>query len=438
MSAHPPGDPDVGSQHGGSWDRISELFQGALERAPMERDSFLRESAMDDEAVLNRVRRLLGAHEEVEAGGDALSGLARGLQSGHARALLRDVDALHEGSDVPRDPTFGPSPGDEVGRYRVVRPLGQGGMGAVYAAHDPVLDRSVALKFFPPTTEHETRLLEEARAASALDHPCIGTVYEVGKDASGRSFIAMAGYSGGTLRDRLRRGPLPTEEAVRIAVQVADALDAAHARGILHRDVKPENLLFDATGRVKVVDFGIARAVGQDGCSRSTGGTVAYMSPEQLAGEAVDGRSDLWSLGVVLFEMLTGDRPFQGGDRAALLKAIQEARPPDLRGLRPDLNSALASVISRTLAGAPGERHPTGKALAGALRNATRPASRLAPIRKGPPGRRLADATAAAALLLLGGFVAARLVRPRTEAEAPRPDQPSGQPSQEAVPPAGE
>jgi hypothetical protein len=366
VSEQTPDRPAPGPSANGSWERLSAAFQGALERPPEERDAFLREALGGDEALLARVRRLLKAHEEAEAGDDPLSGLASGLQAGRAAALLRDVDPSGPGPRTHAPDSFGPSPGDEVGRYRVLRRLGQGGMGAVYEAHDPTLDRSVALKFLPPGLDDGTRLLEEARAASALDHPCIGTVYEVGEDAAGRSFIAMASYSQGTLRERLRGGPLPVEDAVRIAVQVADALDAAHSRGILHRDVKPENLLFDDTGRVKVVDFGIARALGGVGSAPAPpGGTAAYMSPEQVEGGPMDGRSDLWSLGVVLFEMLTGERPFQGGDRAALLVAIREGRAPDPRDLRPELDPALAAVVSRALAHDPRDRFPTGKALAG-------------------------------------------------------------------------
>jgi tetratricopeptide (TPR) repeat protein len=409
MSVGSPGGTGPGTPPEGGWEDVSALFQGALERSPGERDAFLRESAGGDEALLARVRRLLAAHEEAEAGADPLSGLASGLQAGRAASLLRAVDPSHTGPDVPPQATFGPSPGDQVGRYRVLRRLGQGGMGAVYEAHDPVLDRSVALKFLPPGLDDGTRLLEEARAASALDHPCIGTVYEVGEDASGHSFIAMASYPGGTLRDRLGSGPLPVEDAVRIGVQVADALDAAHARGIVHRDVKPENLLFDETGRIKVVDFGIARMAADEGRPGTTGGTVAYMSPEQVEGGPADGRSDLFALGVVLFEMLTGERPFRGGDRAALLAAIVEGQAPDPRSLRPELEPALASVVARALSREPGDRYPTGKALAVALRDATRTAPTLASALSGPRGRRLVLATAAAALLLFaGGIMAAR------------------------------
>jgi tetratricopeptide (TPR) repeat protein len=394
------------------WDRISDLFQAALDRPPGEREAFLAgatDAAQGDEALLGRVRALLEAHEAVEHRGDRLEALASGLEAGRAASLLREADRPGGSRLANRAPEFGPVPGDEVGRYRVIRRLGQGGMGAVYLAHDPVLDRSVALKFLPPYLDDGSRLLEEARAASALDHPCIGTVYEVGEDAEGRGYIAMASYPGGTLRDRLRAGPLPAEEAVRIAVQAADALNAAHAAGVLHRDVKPENLLFDESGRIKVVDFGIARAAATGTRSGPTGGTTAYMSPEQIESRPMDGRSDLWSLGVVLFEMLAGRRPFQGRDRAELMAAILGAEAPPLRELRPRVDPALAEVVARALARDPRHRFPNGKALAAALRQATRPAVGLAAAFAGRRGRRIALGVGAAALLLfIGGALTAR------------------------------
>jgi len=370
------------------------------------RDAFLVEATAGNARLLNRLRRLLAAHEAVDDRRDRLTGLVRGLETGVAAALLREEGDVAPDSRRPLPPAYGPAPGETVGRYRILRPLGEGGMGAVYEAHDPILDRSVALKFLPAGLESEIRLLEEARAASALDHPCIGTVYEVGENAMGRGFMVMACYRGGTLRDRMRHGPLPVEDAVRIAVQVADALDAAHARGILHRDVKPENLLFDDTGRVKVVDFGIARVADRPGRSGTTGGTVAYMSPEQLRGDRLDGRSDLWSLGVVLFEMLAGARPFQARDRAALAAAVQSAEAPPIREMRPDVPPPLAAVVARTLHRDPADRHPTGKALAAALRAAALPTA-TPPQPVAPPleARRAAGllAVAVLGLVIVGG-----------------------------------
>ena len=409
-SAEGRGIPSTASGSG-TWARVEDLFRRAIELPPEERRAFLQPLEMAP-SIRSQVLDLLEAHEAAEAGSDPLSGLARGLQSGRAASLLREVEAA------------GPRPGDEVGRYRILRRLGQGGMGTVYEAHDPVLDRSVALKFLPPLLDDGTRLLEEARAAGALDHPGIGTVHEVGRDAEGRSFFAMACYPGGTLRERLRSGPLPAKEAAGIAIQVAEALDAAHGRGILHRDVKPENLLFDERGRVKVVDFGIALATGareHPGCS---GGTPAYLSPERARGRPADARSDLWSLAIVLHEMLTGRRPSTAPD--APLDAPLDA-PRDAPGdaaemdgvmhatmdvaldpqMDPGVDPALAAVMRRALAPAPDDRFPTGAAMATALREAVQPPPEFTSMFSGARGRRIAAVAGALAILL---FVAGAVV----------------------------
>ncbi len=369
---------------------VEDLFREAIEREPgPERDAWLEKAAEGDAQLLARVRRLLRAHAAVEAGEDPVAGLGEGLE-GEAVVGLVQWARAGEGPGPgagEADREWEPRPDDVVGRYRVVRPLGRGGMGAVFLAHDPVLDRHVALKFLPPRLDGELRLLDEARAASALDHPCIGTVYEVAQDAGGRSFIAMAWYEGGTLRERLREGPLPVDEAVRIAVQVADALDTAHRAGIVHRDVKPANLVFDASGRVKVVDFGIALAERGEGSSGSRGGTPAYMSPEELDGGPADGRSDLWALGLVLHEMLTGEHPFAAEDRKAVMDRIRGGRPASARDARPELPPSLDAVLRQTLARDPEARIQTGRELARRLRAAVEPAPAVADILRGA-GRR--------------------------------------------------
>jgi tetratricopeptide (TPR) repeat protein len=367
---------------GASWDQVEALFHSALELPPGERAAHVAEQAAGDVELARRVAGLLAAHEAVEQHTDPMADLASGIETGKAAELLRW--AVSE-----------PQPGDELGRYRITGIAGRGGMGTVYLAEDPVLARQVAIKLLPPLLHDGDRLLAEARAASGLDHPCIGTVFEVGEDETGRGFMAMAYYEGGSLRDRLGDGPLPLDEAVQVAVQVADALDMAHAHGIVHRDVKPENLVFDAAGRVKVVDFGIAR--GGPGADErgSTGGTRAYMSPEQLAGEPLDGRTDLWALGVVLHEMLTGQRPAEGGD-------LSEAIPARVR-----------DVLSKCIARDPEGRFATGKALAHALREATRPPAQWGTFFSGRRGRLMAGSLAAAALVMLvtGGILARQLPR---------------------------
>jgi eukaryotic-like serine/threonine-protein kinase len=247
--------------------------------------------------------------------------------------------------------------GTSVSHYRILSHIGAGGMGTVYLAEDTNLKRRVALKFLSPGTvldpEAAARLLREARAASALDHPHIATVYEIG-DHAGQPFIAMAHYQGETLAARLARGQMPVGEIARILAQLADALDAAHTAGIVHRDLKPSNLMLTATGQLKVLDFGLAKietgeTTAQLTAAGSTVGTAAYMSPEQAAGEPVDARSDLWSLGVVTYEMLARQPPFTGTSALAIIHSVLTATPARIRTQRPDVSQELEQITDRTL-----------------------------------------------------------------------------------------
>jgi eukaryotic-like serine/threonine-protein kinase len=247
--------------------------------------------------------------------------------------------------------------GTSVSHYRIVSHIGAGGMGTVYLAEDTNLKRRVALKFLSPGTVDDldaaARLLREARAATALDHPHIATVYEIG-DHAGQPFIAMAHYDGETLATRLARGQMGVGEIARILAQLADALDAAHTAGIVHRDLKPSNLMLTATGQLKVLDFGLAKietgeTATQLTAAGSTVGTAAYMSPEQAAGETVDARSDLWSVGVIAYEMLAGRALFKGTSALAIVHAVLTAALPRIRTQRADVPPELEAIIDRTL-----------------------------------------------------------------------------------------
>ncbi len=264
-------------------------------------------------------------------------------------------------------------PGDSVGRYRLKRELGRGGMGTVWLAHDPVLERPVALKFpaggVAGSEDGRRRLLREARAACALDHPGIATVYDAAED-DGRLYIAMKYVAGKTLADRVAAGPAPVPEVVRHARQAAEALAHAHRQGILHRDVTSRNIMVDGDGNVVMVDFGLARREGAMRITRTgiTLGTLAFLAPEVVVGKEGDARSDLYGLGVVLYEVLTGALPFRRDGLEAMIYAVVYTEPEAPSTLRPDIPGALEEVVLRLLAKDPGERYHSAEELAAVLR----------------------------------------------------------------------
>jgi len=241
-----------------------------------------------------------------------------------------------------------------AGKYRIIEEIGQGGMGVVYKAEDLKLKRFVALKFLPPHLanfpELKGRFLIEAQAAAALSHPNICVIHEVG-ESDENPYIAMEYVEGETLRDKVKKGPLKTEAAVTIASQVAGGLGEAHNRGIIHRDIKSANIMVTDKGQAKVMDFGLAKLRGGSSLTKSqtTLGTVAYMSPEQAQGGELDGRTDLWSLGVVLYEMLTGELPFKGDRDVSVIYSIVHEEPKSLKVRKPAVPGELQQVIARAL-----------------------------------------------------------------------------------------
>jgi len=263
--------------------------------------------------------------------------------------------------------------GQTIAHYRIIEKLGAGGMGVVYKAEDTKLGREVALKFPPPrstqSAEEFQRLIHEARAAASLDHQNICTIHEIG-EADGQPYIAMSYVEGKTLRDRLADGPIAISEIVTIAAQVADGLSIAHEKGITHRDIKPENIMINTRGQVKIMDFGLAKSsrqttkITQEG---STPGTAAYMSPEQAKGDGVDARSDLWSLGVVMYEAITGKLPFEGNHPAAMMYAVLHEPHTSVSGHRLDTPPDLVSLIDRLLRKDPVQRPVGTKAVAAEL-----------------------------------------------------------------------
>ena len=252
--------------------------------------------------------------------------------------------------------------GRVLSHYRVLAHLGGGGMGVVYRAEDTRLKRPVALKFLPQELTRDVdareRFMFEAQAASALDHPNICTIYEIDSASDGQLFIAMAFCDGATLKKRIERGAIPVSEAVAIGVQIARGLDKAHHAGIIHRDIKPANLMLTSDGLVKIVDFGIAKLLNHTGPTRTgtTLGTLAYMAPEQVRGASVDARADIWALGVVMYQILSGRLPFQGDHEVAILNSILHQEPPPLKALNADVSERLFQAVHRALAKDPGER----------------------------------------------------------------------------------
>lgn len=340
------------------WEKLKLTFTEALELDEVERGTYMQEICSEDKELFEELRSLLEAYTTAGLFDQPLEGLKASALSWLSNQQQPNTDDMpSNGSD--------PLLGRQISHYLIEEKLGTGGMGVVYKAKDTKLDRSVALKFLPPylalDDQAKKRFLREARSASALDHPNIAAVHEIGETRRGRSFIALAYYNGETLQEKMARSPLPIEEAADYAFQIAGGLKEAHAAGITHRDIKPANVIITEEGVAKIIDFGVARLEGSTHMT-SPGtrmGTVAYMSPEQTRGEAVDHRTDLWSLGVIIYEMLTGERPFRGDSEQAVIYAIQNKTPEPLTALCARVPGALEQITEKTLTKRPEERYAT-------------------------------------------------------------------------------
>ncbi|HEU0176046.1 MAG TPA: serine/threonine-protein kinase [Blastocatellia bacterium] len=358
------------------WRQIDRLYQSALERDATERGAFLDGVCGGDEELRREVESLLAAHEKAKEAEDFLNQPAMQV----AAQVIADDQAQ---SPTPR----------KLGRYQILSLLGRGGMGEVYLAEDPRLGRKLALKLLPQEftldRERVRRFKQEARAASGLNHPNIITIFEIDQiqtEAGGVHFIAAEFIDGQTLRQCLAGGAMKLSEALDVAVQVASALAEAHAAGIVHRDIKPENIMLRRDGYVKVLDFGLAKLIEplstgdtsfkcQDSSLREFHsdpgimmGTPRYMSPEQIRGRQVDARADIFSLGVVLYEMVAGRVPFDGGAAGEVIAAVLNHEPSPLSRCAPDAPAELGRIVDKSLAKDREQRYQSAKNLLAELK----------------------------------------------------------------------
>jgi Tol biopolymer transport system component len=347
------------------WKELSELYAAALARPDAEREAFVSNACGGDEELRQQLASLLAHHDEAQ----------QTLQSSAAEVLAAsmadDIESLV---------------GRRLGAYRIDAPLGSGGMGEVYRATDTRLHRSVAIKILPATVRDDGTLRQrferEAQAIAALRHPHVCVLHDIGH-AGGIDFLVMELLEGDSLAERLRRGPLPIDEALRYAIEIADALGAIHHHGIVHRDLKPGNVMLTESG-TKLLDFGLARMRGVPGemaleispssavpamGSSTAAGTLPYMTPEQLDRKEVDHRSDIFAFGTLLYEMVTGRKAFDGTDRREIAAAIREGEPPPLPAAATAKTRGLAAVIGTCLRKDPGERWSDAAAMRDALRS---------------------------------------------------------------------
>src|SRR6266481_6589261 len=346
---------------------IEETFHAALDCEPGQLSAFLDKACAGDEVLRGKVEALLASHQRAGSF----------IQAPVAALATRIVENRQTDLLI----------GQTIGHYKISKQIGAGGMGEVYLASDITAGRNAALKLLPPhltsDAERLKRFQQEARAVAGLNHPNIVTIYEVGADNS-TPYIATELIEGETLRQRLGRGSIQVNEAVEIAIQVAGALAAAHSAGVVHRDIKPENIMLRPDGYVKVLDFGIAKLAEQEVPATmaeeealllvetnlgSILGTVRYMSPEQARGAPIDKRTDIWSLGAVLYEMATGHAPFAAETPREVMSSILEKEPPPLTNYLAHAPAELQQIISKTLRKEREERYQSAHELLEALKD---------------------------------------------------------------------
>jgi len=389
------------------WQRIEELYHSALAHKKEDRQQFLTDACKEDAGLRQEVESLLGADGRAA---DFIE--APAIQ---VAAQLLTPDEIEE--HAPR--TL--QPGTTISHYRILSKIGAGGMGEVYRAHDPRLNRDVAIKVLPQTSAGDPERLQrfelEARATAALNHSNIVAIYDVGTWEYGTPYVVTELLEGETLRDYLRRGPLPVRRSVEISSQIASGLSAAHEKGIIHRDLKPENLWLTKDGQVKILDFGLAKLLPEkpvaadlttltDTTSTKVMGTLGYMSPEQVRGRPLDQRTDIFSLGAVMYEMLSGRRAFQGPTPADTISAILNRDPAELSMTNQAIPSAVGGIVQRCLEKDADQRFHTAKDVAYALAavSSSTTAQAAVPSRSSASSRWKLSLLAAALVLVLAAL----------------------------------